>query len=73
MTWSALNSSGVTTARDAQRKYVGQVSDADLDRRLKEQEVLASGQRLMSEAEVLAKMQRNRGKASKRHKAVGPR
>jgi len=66
LTWSMLNNSGVTTARDAQRKYVGQISDADLDRRLREQEVSAHGQKLMSEAEVLAKLQRNRGKANKR-------
>uniref|UniRef100_A0A7S4SGD1 Uncharacterized protein n=1 Tax=Alexandrium monilatum TaxID=311494 RepID=A0A7S4SGD1_9DINO len=62
LTWSVLNSFGVTTARDAQKKYVGQVSDADLDRRLREAEASASGQRLMSEAEVLAKMQKSRGK-----------
>mmetsp|Transcript_29057 Transcript_29057/g.68712 ORF Transcript_29057/g.68712 Transcript_29057/m.68712 type:complete len:347 (+) Transcript_29057:194-1234(+) len=62
LTWSALNSFGVTTARDAQKKYVGQVSDADLDRRIREQDVEGRGVKLMSEAEVLAKMQKTRGK-----------
>mmetsp|Transcript_23933 Transcript_23933/g.49774 ORF Transcript_23933/g.49774 Transcript_23933/m.49774 type:complete len:345 (-) Transcript_23933:40-1074(-) len=62
LTWSALNSFGVTTARDAQKKYVGQVSDADLDRRIREQEMEGRGVKLMSEAEVLAKMQKTRGK-----------
>eukprot|EP00416_Gambierdiscus_australes_P021677 CAMPEP_0171081396 /NCGR_PEP_ID=MMETSP0766_2-20121228/16464_1 /TAXON_ID=439317 /ORGANISM="Gambierdiscus australes, Strain CAWD 149" /LENGTH=357 /DNA_ID=CAMNT_0011538695 /DNA_START=60 /DNA_END=1133 /DNA_ORIENTATION=+ len=64
LTWSMLNNFGVTTARDAQRKYVGQVSDADLERRIREQQDdSTNGQKLMSEAEVLAKIQRSKGKA----------
>merc|ERR1712187_567413 len=36
MVWRALNNNGVTSRGDVQRKYVGQVTDAALDQRLRE-------------------------------------
>lgn len=65
LTWSMLNSHGVTTARDAQRKPVGQMSDAELDRKLREAQVssvIGQSQKLMSEEEVIAKLQKKRYK-----------
>merc|ERR1712129_675921 len=60
MMWRALNNNGVTTARDVQRKYVGQVTDAALDARLREQSGASSSGKLMTEAEAeaLAKLRK---------------
>merc|ERR1712151_1070037 len=58
MVWRALNNNGVTTRGDVQRKYVGQVTDAALDQRLREHSAAQSSGKLMTEAEALAKLQR---------------
>merc|ERR1711920_763608 len=52
------NSDAVTS--NLRRNYSGQMSDRDLEKRLKEQQAEDKGSKLMSEAEVLAKIQRNR-------------
>lgn len=65
--WRVLNSNGASTGRENQRKYVGQLSDYELHKRLKEEEESSSSNRkLMSEAEVLAKLQKARSQQKPR-------
>merc|ERR1711957_901262 len=58
--WRTLNNNGVTTRGDVQRKYVGQVTDAALDARLREHHSSSSGGKLMTEAEAMAKLHKKK-------------
>lgn len=54
--WRQLNSGGVSTGRDVKRKYVGQLSDAALDARLRESTGSSNKNKLMSEAEIVKRL-----------------
>lgn len=66
--WGLLNNNGLTWFGEVAHKPLGQLSDADLERRLKESEGSSSSQRLMTEAEVLAKKGAGKGSSSSTEK-----